>query len=112
MKRLRRSNLLFGLVVHGISPPIILAAQSALAEMPLPWSETSHHPVAHYKGEGLAIIPTAGGARLPCVLQRLEGEATDEGFWLTSAANNELSDSFRVIATDVVRFTSHKVTKR
>jgi hypothetical protein len=34
--------------------------------------------------DGLAVSPTEGGAGLRCVFQRLEGEATREGLWLTS----------------------------
>ena len=30
---------------------------------------------ADYQGDALAVIPTAEGARLRCVFQRLEGEA-------------------------------------
>ena len=45
------------------------------------------------------------GARLHCVFQRLDGEATPEGLWLTSTVTNTVSDRFRVTATAVGRVT-------
>ena len=55
------------------------------------------------RGDGLAVVPTAEGARLRCVFQRLEGEATREGMWLTSTVTNAVNDRFRVVAADVGR---------
>jgi hypothetical protein len=40
---------------------------------------------------------------LRCVFQRLEGEATREGLWLSSTVSNSLNDRFRVTATAVGR---------
>jgi hypothetical protein len=54
---------------------------------------------ADYHGDGLAVSPTAQGARLRCVFQRLEGEATREGLWLTSTViprSGTVNDRFRV----------------
>ena len=56
-----------------------------------------------YKGHGLAVTPSAEGARLRCDFQRLEGEATREGLWLTSRTGNGLNDRFRVVAVGVGR---------
>src|SRR6266581_9766531 len=50
----------------------------------LPWSQLGAKAGADYQGDGLAVTPTAEGARLRCVFQRLEGAATREGLWLTS----------------------------
>src|SRR6266436_5745299 len=52
----------------------------------IPWSQIGAKAGADYQGDGLAVspIPQSGSARLRCVFQRLEGEATREGLWLTS----------------------------
>ena len=59
--------------------------------------------VADDPADGLAFSPIASGARLRCWTQRLEGEATTEGLWLTSALTNTPNDRFRVVATAVER---------
>src|SRR5437667_3166844 len=69
----------------------------------LPWSQIGAKAGADYQGDGLAVSPTAEGARLRCVFQRLEGEATWEGLWLTSTVTNAVNDRFRVMATAVGR---------
>src|SRR5688572_15971269 len=48
------------------------------------WSQIGSRAEASYKGEGLAVSHTEGGALLRCVFQRLEGQATTEGLWLVS----------------------------
>ena len=55
----------------------------AKASQAIPWSQLGAKAGADYQGDGLAVSPTAEGARLRCVFQRLEGEATHEGLWLT-----------------------------
>ena len=52
-------------------------------------------------GDGLGVSPTAEGARLRCVFQRLEGEATREGLWLTSTVSNAVNDSIRGTVTGI-----------
>ena len=69
----------------------------------IPWSQIGAKAGADYQGDGLAVIPTAEGARLRCVFQRLEGEATREGLWLTSTVTNAVNDRFRVVAAEVGR---------
>ena len=54
-------------------------------------------------GRGLTVTPSESGARLRCVVQRLEGEATPEGLWLQSRASSTVADSFRVVARSVGR---------
>src|SRR5438445_1200477 len=56
-----------------------------------------------YQGDGLAVRPTAEGGGLRCVFQRLEGEATREGLWLTSTVTNGANDRFRIVAAAVGR---------
>src|SRR6266568_3611021 len=72
---------------------------------PFPWSQLGAKAGADYQGDGLAVSPTVEGARLRCVFQRLEGEATREGLWLTSTVTNAVNDRFRVTAAEVGRVT-------
>src|SRR2546426_10869782 len=69
----------------------------------IPWSQLGAKAGADYRGDGLAVSPTADGARLRCVFQRLEGEATREGLWLTSTVTNAVNDRFRIVAAAVGR---------
>src|SRR5438552_207665 len=72
----------------------------------IPWSQIGAKAGADYQGDGLTISPTADGARLRCVFQRLEGEATREGLWLTSTVSNAVNDRFRIMAVAVGRQSS------
>ena len=89
------------------------AGDPAPAKTPaaIPWSQLSAKAGAEYQGDGLTVAPTTEGARLRCVFQRLEGEATREGLWLTSAVCDEMKDRFRVVAADVRRLTSTRTLK-
>ena len=72
----------------------------------IPWSQLGAKAGADYQGDALAVIPTAGGARLRCAFQRLEGEATREGLWLTSTVippGGTVNDRFRLLAVEVGR---------
>ena len=82
------------------------SADTAPATTAIPWSQLGAKAGADYKGDALAVIPTAGGARLRCVFQRLEGEATREGLWLTSTVippGGTVDDRFRLVAVEVGR---------
>jgi hypothetical protein len=72
---------------------------------PKAWGQLSAQAGAQYHGDGLSVIPMAGGARLRCVFQRLDGEATREGLWLTSTTTtpSQSGDRFRVLAVAVQR---------
>src|SRR5216683_2102419 len=87
------------------------SADTAPAKTSIPWSQLGAKAGADYQGDGLAVSPTAEGARLRCVFQRLEGEATREGLWLTSTVTNAGSDRFRVVAADVRRLSSTRQLK-
>ena len=87
------------------------AAETAPAKASIPWSQIGAKAGGDYQGDGLAVMPAAGGARLRCVFQRLEGEATREGLWLTSTVTNGVNDRFRVVAADVRRLTSTRNLK-
>jgi hypothetical protein len=82
------------------------SADTAPAKTSIPWSQLGAKAGADYTGEGLSVIATAEGARLRCVFQKLEGEATREGLWLTSTVippSRTVSDRFRIVATAVGR---------
>src|ERR1035438_5031422 len=64
----------------------------------IPWNQIGAKAGADYRGDGLAVTPTESGARLHCVFQRLDGEATPEGLWLTSTATKAVKDRFRATA--------------
>src|SRR5678815_3822919 len=65
--------------------PVHSATEPATA---IPWSQIGEKAGADYKGDGLSVSPIENGARLRCVFQRLEGEATREGLWLSSTASD------------------------
>ena len=69
----------------------------------IPWNQIGAKAGVNYQGDGLAVTPTEFGAHLHCVFQRLDGEATSEGLWLTSTVTNTVSDRFRVTAMAVGR---------
>ena len=69
----------------------------------IPWDQIGAKAGAEYHGDGLSVAATAGGARLHCAFQRLDGEATVEGLWLVSTGSNAPGDRFRVVATAVGR---------
>src|SRR6185503_6739073 len=84
------------------------SADTAPATTAIPWSQIGAKAGADYQGDALAVIPTAGGARLRCAFQRLEGEATREGLWLTSTVippSGTVNDRFRLVAVEVGRGT-------
>src|SRR5437867_1979941 len=85
---------------------LLAAVVTGLSQPSQPTSQIAAKAGADYKGDGLAVIPTAEGARLRCVFQRLEGEATREGLWLTSTVTNAVNDRFRIVATAVGRAAS------
>jgi trimeric autotransporter adhesin len=91
----------------------VVPPEPAPASQPIPWSEIGAKATAQYEGDGLSVLAREGGATLRCVFQKLEGEATPEGLWLTSTAAplnpnpnltlNPSTDRFRVRAVSVGR---------
>src|SRR5260370_25565681 len=67
------------------------------------WPQRGAKAGTDYQGDGLGANPTAEGARLRCIFQRHEGEATRGGLWLTSAVTNAVNERFRVTAVVVGR---------
>ena len=66
-------------------------------------SELGAKAGAQYQGDGLSVAPTPEGARLRCVFQKLEGQVTPEGLWLTSTVEPQTGEKFRVVARAVGR---------
>jgi hypothetical protein len=62
----------------------------------IPWDQIGAKAGAACTGDGLVVSATASGARLHCAFQRLDGEATCDGLWLTSSVTNQPNDRFRV----------------
>src|ERR1019366_10709037 len=93
--------LLAGLLAVRVTQAAGLAATNTPAA--IPWNQIGAKAGADYNGDGLDVTPTDSGARLHCVFQRLDGEATSEGLWLTSTATNAVKDRFRVTAAAVGR---------
>ena len=94
-----------GALVRRSDAPTLYAPLSADAPR-LAWSQIGAKAGADYQGDGLAVSPTAEGARLRCVFQRLEGEATREGLWLTSTVippSGTVNDRLRIVAAAVGR---------
>jgi hypothetical protein len=89
---------LFAAIGLSLVPTCLKAGSPAI-----PWSQIGAKAAADYQGDGLAVSPSVHGARVRCVLQRLEGEATREGLWLTSTPSNAAKDRFRVVAVAVGR---------
>src|SRR5207253_11385025 len=92
-----------------LSATAVHSADTASAKTSIPWSQLGVPPGgtgADYKGDGLAVIATAEGARLRCAFQKLEGQATREGLWLTSTVippSGTVNDRFRIVAAAVGR---------
>jgi hypothetical protein len=93
--------LLAGWPAMSVTQAADLAATNTSAA--IPWNEIGAKAGADYIGDGLAVTPAESGARLHCVFQRLDGEATPEGLWLTSTVTNTMSDRFCVTAMAVGR---------
>ena len=97
-------GLLLGLLLSGspaLAGAVSPADPSPAAEAkPIPWSEIGAKAGAQYSGDGLSVSTDAQGRlRIRCVFQRMEGEITAEGLWLTSTATEgSAPDRFRVRA--------------
>jgi len=70
---------------------------------PIPAAKLGAIAGAQYRGDGLSVVPEPDGARLHCVFQKLEGQVSSEGLWLTSTVQSQSSGKFRVAARAVGR---------
>ena len=87
-----------------LSATAVDSADPAPAKTSIPWSQLGAKAGADYQGDGLAVIATAEGARLRCAFQKLEGQATREGLWVTSSVippSGTVRDRFCIAATSV-----------
>lgn len=75
------------------------AARSA----PIPAEQVGMVAERQYRGDGASVEATIEGARLNCRFQRIEGEATSEGLWLSSLPGQFGEGRLRVIAREVGR---------
>ncbi|MCX6917216.1 MAG: hypothetical protein NT167_29960 [Verrucomicrobia bacterium] len=103
MKTSLFSRRWLGLAVAGLA--LVLIETVRAANTTIPFSEIGAKATADYQGDGLTVTATDWGARLHCVFQRLDGEATSEGLWLTSTVTNHPGERFRVRAVRVGRRT-------
>lgn len=83
--------------------PDVLAGVVGQTNALIPWDQIGAKAGADYHGDGLAVTPATYGARLHCVFQRLDGEATGEGLWLVSTVTNTVPDRFQVKAAAIGR---------
>src|ERR1035441_2155636 len=65
----------------------------------IPWSQIGAKAGADYRGDGLAVSPTAEGARLRCVFQRLGREGTRGGCWVATPGADCRGDGLPVSPT-------------
>ena len=79
------------------------AASAANQSAPIPMDQLGAVAGKQYQGDGLSVIATPDGATLRCAFQRLEGQVTREGLWLSSTADNNSGERFRVMAMAVGR---------
>jgi hypothetical protein len=85
------------------SVPAVGAQSPRQSSEAIPVSELGAKAGAQYQGDGLSVTPTPKGARLRCIFQKLEGFVTREGLWLTSTAEPQTGEKFRVVARAVGR---------
>ncbi len=85
------------------------AALTTTTNTSIPWEKLGEKASANYKGAGLSISPTVGGARLHCAFQQIDGNVTESGLWLTSTLTNRAQEQFQVKAMQIERAESHAV---
>jgi len=96
-------GLFAGLIWLNASTPLSRAQSPSSSSPPIPWPELDTNAGGQYHGDGFSVAPTPQGARLHCVFQRLKGQVTGEGLWLTSTVELQTDERFRVGACAVGR---------
>ena len=81
----------------------VLGDRAAIKATPIPAGLFGPVAGKPCQGEGLSVTATPGGARVHCWCQRLEGEVTSGGLWLTSTSKSATGQQFRVVAVAVGR---------
>src|SRR5262245_1502769 len=88
-KRMNPTIVLSSILLALFQLPLSLfGATHAEGPASVPWSAIGARASADYKGDGLSVSPPPTSARLRCAFQRLEGDVTSEGLWLTSTVTN------------------------
>jgi hypothetical protein len=109
MNRYFRSSFLVLALAAGfnfIQTSRVTAQSSTVSDRPqktIPWDQIGAKAGANYRGDGLTVTPISEGARLHCVFQQLDGNATREGLWLISTLPGLANDRFRITAVAVGR---------
>ncbi len=80
---------------QGTAPP--LATNSA----PISFDQIGSAVARKYDGDGISVSATPGGARLQSAFQKLSGEATRDGLWLTSTDDD--GGRLRLVAAAIRR---------
>ncbi|HOB97221.1 MAG TPA: hypothetical protein PKM43_00585 [Verrucomicrobiota bacterium] len=81
----------------------MLEGHAATRSAPIPAEQVGMVAERQYRGNGASVEATLEGARLTCRFQRIEGEATSEGLWLSSLPRESGEGRLRVIAVEVGR---------
>jgi|GEM_PF-2104969 len=84
-----------------LAAPVL--SRAAAPPATIPFDQLGAHATKNYSGDGLALTPTAEGARLRCDFQRLAGTLGPDGLWLRSTATDASGTPFRVRAATVGR---------
>ena len=101
--------LAFLLLAQSAAVPLARAAPPSAGapqkEQSIPFDQLGAEAQKQYKGDGIRIIPVKDGAKLNAIMQDLEAEATPEGLWITSTADEDAGkpNRFRVRAVEVGR---------
>ena len=74
----------FNWLLAALALGLIVPARAETQPAAIPFSDIGARATAGYQGDALGVTATAGGARLRCGFQKLEGLATPEGLWLES----------------------------
>ena len=80
-----------------LTPNSLISSEQPRKSIPL--DQLGVEAQKQYSGDGIDVTPTVDGARLRAVFQKLEGQATPEGMWLESTAEeNDQPERFRLLA--------------
>nr|MBP7950844.1 hypothetical protein [Verrucomicrobiales bacterium] len=101
-------------ISHSAFVILSLLTLPAAAQTPaIPFAQLGAEADKKGAGASSGITPTAAGAKFRALMQDLEAEATPEGLWLTSAADEEAgrTNRFRVRALAVGRWPAQSAER-
>ena len=87
--------LVVALFAACVTSTIVRAEAPPAAAVSIPLEQLGAEAQKQYKGDGIGIVATPEGALIKAQLQALEGEATPEGLWLRSTAEEGADKSER-----------------